>query len=335
MRSWLVADAARRSRLALGGRVRAALRQAVYGSQDLPSESASVTSSYAGLSARSSWPSDVSRVDRLDCPTVLGGVQQWHLCYPAAVPALHAVRSRLVVHIGGHSAAGHYYASDGQAWLTYTLLREGFHVLGGSMSMVGFNTAGLGGSESYSTGAVANHDFSAVETAGVSGLRPFVDGAICAIAAARSIVSPLSVDVVGLSGGGWTATMLGALDPSIRRTISVYGGAPWWLRSAIGSSAAGDWEQLAARSWVPALRGLEESAYVACASEHGRRRVTVLGLTEGVFPVGGHLDLVERMRRWVDARVPAEQHRLVLDATPTAHDISVSTRSIIVEECSA
>lgn len=335
MSAWLVADAARRSRLALGGRVRAALRQAVYGSQTLPAGAPVVTASYTGLSARSSWQSDVSRVDRLDCPTVLGGVQQWHLCYPAAVPALHAIRNRLVVHVGGHSAAGHYYASDGQAWLTYTLLREGFHVLGGSMSMVGFNTAGLGGSEAYSTGAVVDHNFAAVEAASVSGLRPFVDGALSAIEYARGLLSPATIDVVGLSGGGWTATMLAALDPRLRKSISVYGGAPWWLRSAIGSSAAGDWEQLAARSWVPALRGLEEAAYVAGASEHGRKRITVMGLTEGVFPVGSHLERVERMRRWVDGHVPAGQHRLVLDATPTAHDISASTRAVIVEECAA
>lgn len=323
----LAARASRRTRATLGLRVRQALREVVYGSRDLPDTLPVVTASYGGLSARSSWPSDISRVDLLTCPTVLGATQAAHLCYPAASPALHAVRNRLVIHIGGHSAAGHYYASDGQAWLTYTLVREGFHVLGCCMPMTGFNAS----TETYSTGAVSNHDFSAIETAGYSGLRPFVDGVICAINHVFAEHSFDTIDLVGLSGGGWMTTMIAALDPRIRKSISVFGGAPWSLRAAIGSSATGDWEQLAARSWVPALRGLEEAAYVAGCCDEGRRRIMVMGTLEGAFPVGSHLSRVEHLRQWVDERVPEGQHEIHLD-TIAAHDISATARTTIITE---
>lgn len=126
-------------------------------------------------------------------------------------------------------------------------------------------------------------------------------------------------------------TLIAALDPRVRKSISVFGGAPWPLRAAIGSSATGDWEQLAARSWVPALRGLEESAYVAGCCDEGRKRIMVIGTLEGVFPVGSHLSRVAHLRQWVDERVPEGQHEIHLD-TIAVHDISATARTTIVTE---
>lgn len=323
----------KRLKLAYGQSVRRALRTVVYGGpRELPRGLPTVTESYTGLSARSSWPADISRVDLLACPTVLGGVQNAHLCHPAASPALHPVRNRLVVHVGGHSAAGHYYANggaDGQALLTYELVRQGFHVLGCCMPLTGFNVG-----ETYTSGAIVNHDFSSVEAAGYSGLRPFIDGLIVALNHVSVECDFETIDLVGLSGGGWIVTLAACVDPRSRKSICIFGGAPFELRQAIGPSAAGDWEQSPARSWVGALNGLEEAAYVGGCCDPGRKRIMVMGSAEGVFPVGTHSAAVAKLRAWVDARCPAGQHSLIVD--PIAlHDISAETRALCVSEFSS
>ncbi len=48
------------------------------------------------------------------------------------------------------------------------------------------------------------------------------------------------VDMVGLSGGGWTTTVYAALDPAIRASFPVAGAVPLYLRSA---GSVGDLEQ--------------------------------------------------------------------------------------------
>jgi hypothetical protein len=55
--------------------------------------------------------------------------------------------------------------------------------------------------------------------------------------------------MVGLSGGGWSATFHAALDQRIRTSISVAGTLPIPLRrpSFDGPDERGDWEQFAAR----------------------------------------------------------------------------------------
>lgn len=313
--------------------MRSALRQQMYGSQDLPTTlPSSVDLSYGGLSARSSWPSDISRVDRLVCPTVLTAVQHIHLCYPAVAPAERpsGARNKLVVHVGGHSAAGHYYASTGQANLTYRLVRQGFHVLGCCMPETGFNAGGV---ESYAPHTTTNHDYSEVEAVGEHGLRVFVDGIIVALNYIEANFSFDTIDAVGLSGGGWIVTMLAALDPRVRKSISVFGSLPHYLRSPDGPGDAGDWEQLLARQWWGPMRGSEENAYVTGCADPGRRRVQVLGTTEGVFPVATVLDEVREYATRVSGRVPSGQHELLIDDTTSSHDISDATRVRIIDEC--
>ena len=48
--------------------------------------------------------------------------------------------------------------------------------------------------------------------------------------------------MAGLSGGGWTTTLVGALDPRIDRLYPVSGSLPMHLRRTLKSDL-GDWEQ--------------------------------------------------------------------------------------------
>lgn len=71
-----------------------------------------------------------------------------------------------------------------------------------------------------------------------SALRYFVDPALGAISYALKSHDYELVAAVGFSGGGWTTTMLAALEPRIKRAYSVSGSVPIVFREE-----PADWEQ--------------------------------------------------------------------------------------------
>lgn len=72
-------------------------------------------------------------------------------------------------------------------------------------------------------------------------LRYFLDPARASLNYALSLRSYSKVIVAGLSGGGWTTTLLAAIDPRITNSYAIAGSVPFASRSV----NEGDWEQYA------------------------------------------------------------------------------------------
>ena len=294
-----------------------------WGGGGLPTTLPTVTTSYGGASAAATWgPTVCPRVDLLACSTLRGGVSNVHLCYPAASPALHAVRNRLVIVHAGHSDS---YIADrnpgtGGAYLTYRLLREGYHVLGVSMPTDGFNASQSFAKLDATPVTVTSHDFSVLVADGAKGLRFFVDGLIIALNSALATLGFSHADAIGISGGAWTVEMVAAVDTRIRRSASVFGSMPWELRAAMGGPGDnGDWEQLPTTADIWRSWGREEVVYAAGCIDAGRRRVQLLGPSEPVFPTATVADAVARYGAGIDAVVPTGQHEIRSSAA-TAHE---------------
>lgn len=73
-----------------------------------------------------------------------------------------------------------------------------------------------------------------------SPLRYFLEPAVNSISYALARKSYLRVAAAGISGGGWTTTMLAAVDPRITHSYAVAGSVPLAYRAP---GHAGDWEQ--------------------------------------------------------------------------------------------
>jgi hypothetical protein len=78
------------------------------------------------------------------------------------------------------------------------------------------------------------------------------------------------LDMVGLSGGGWTTTLYAAIDPRVKTSIPIAGSVPIYLRSG---SSIGDAEQVLPELYE--IAGYPE-LYALGAAGEGRRQVQVL-----------------------------------------------------------
>lgn len=74
-------------------------------------------------------------------------------------------------------------------------------------------------------------------------LRYFLDATHASITYALSQRSYQRVYMAGLSGGGWSTTMMAALDPRIERSYAVSGSVPLANRAPLDGAPEGDWEQ--------------------------------------------------------------------------------------------
>lgn len=180
-----------------------------------------------------------------------------------------------------------------------------------------------------------------------SPLRYFLEPVAAAVnyARARPRVDgfPLyrEIDMVGLSGGGWTTTVYAAIDPRIRVSVQVAGSIP--LYSRVGGSV-GDAEQLVEAFYR--IAGYPD-LYLMGAAEPGRRQLWVLNRRDDCC-FGERADLFgdpagrswEAAMRDYEAAVsaglrslgPAGSFRLWIDDEAPSHMISPSTvREILAE----
>jgi len=104
------------------------------------------------------------------------------------------------------------------------------------------------------------------ETENFTPLRWFLDPALQSIDWALSKQSYKQIIVAGRSGGGWTAGLLGALDPRINTTVVINGSMPFFVKGHRVKDI-GDWEQTSSRIYNKVDYG---DLYLLSAFEEGR-----------------------------------------------------------------
>jgi hypothetical protein len=272
---------------------------------------------------------NVLQVDTLTCPfrgpfDVASNTASVDVVHP------RAPLNRAVVLHGGHDQL-YWQDLDGgniQA-MCAALVAAGFHVIGLEMPVMGYNPDLV--CNGYGIGV--HDDFRTYEASvgplAVPALRWFVEPVVQAINYCAASFSFASIDMIGMSGGGWATDFCSALDVRIRRSVNVFGSLPFDLRSLIfepvtptNPDAHGDYEQQSTRPWWPLLGGLEEILYVIGCFEPGRQRTQILGLHDTAFPIDAIVPQCEAYTAWVASQVPAGNAVFTIDATTTTHQFS-------------
>lgn len=125
------------------------------------------------------------------------------------------------------------------------------------------------------------------------------------------------VSMMGLSGGGWTATICAALDPRIKRSYSVAGSVPIWLRPPL--DPLGDFEQV----WEPfyTIANYTE-LYVMGSAGTARRQLQILNEHDDCcFSGTRHVQWVPQVRAAVELLGEGE-YNFWLDQVMSSHGVS-------------
>lgn len=164
----------------------------------------------------------VARIDRLVID------QDDHFSATALVIRPVTPNERLVIWHQGHSSD---LSEAGGHQLMERLLARGYTVIALWMPLYGENH-----------GPPSSHDL-IVRMTPHSGhaIRYFLEPSVAAINWATATNEFSSIAMVGLSGGGWTTTVMAALDPRIKLSVPAAGSLPLYLRTAVEDR--GDAEQ--------------------------------------------------------------------------------------------
>ncbi len=126
---------------------------------------------------------------------------------------------------------GHEHDLSAGAPAIDRLLALGYPVLAFNMPLVAGNAV--------TNGPVTRHDDLADM---VRPLHYFVEPVVVGLNHAQAWRSFEAVAMLGISGGGWTTTLVAAVDPRISLAVSVAGGYPHYIRDQIPGNT-GDFEQ--------------------------------------------------------------------------------------------
>ncbi|MGP3960677.1 hypothetical protein ACTWPT_32175 [Nonomuraea sp. 3N208] len=177
------------------------------------------------------------------------------------------------------------------------------------------------------------------ETAGFSALTFFLEPLAVTLNYAQASYRPLSVEMIGLSGGGWTTTVYAALDPRVTRSYPVAGSLPFFLRPAAPKPrpTIGDWEQT--KEALPGFYTGSSDAYldmyVMASIGPGRGQLQLLNrFDECCFNGVGHrayqAPVRDRVALLAEGRPEGGRWDLLEDATHDDHTISPHALSVIL-----
>jgi hypothetical protein len=260
----------------------------------------------------------VHRVDELSVPLTYGmSSRVFH-----ALPRPPGNGQVAVYHNGHGEPAGAMLAT------VAALLQRGYSVLVLAMPFMHWNAPPGRGA--------ASHDFARRESARFSALTFFLDPVAVAVNHAVAVHRPASVQMIGLSGGGWTTTVYAAIDPRVTRSYPVAGSLPFYLRGAAPNvtSSAGDWEQR--RDTLPGFYGAAGylDLYVMAAAGPGRRQLQILNRFDPCcFSGVGHRSYAPAVAQ--RAGLIGGGWDLLEDATHDQHTISPYALSVILHDLDA
>lgn len=145
--------------------------------------------------------------------------------------------NKLVIYHQGHD--GDFI--KGRDTIEY-LLQNDFHVLAFSMPLQGMNSKPIIYIENLGNIQFFSHDqFQFLESTNFSPIKFFLEPIAIVINSIEENYNFEEINMIGISGGGWTTTAYSAIDTRISKSISVAGGLPINLRNSINDK--GDYEQ--------------------------------------------------------------------------------------------
>jgi hypothetical protein len=200
-------------------------------------------------------------------------------------------------------------------------LEKGYSVMGVSMPLLGMNNKPVVNLERFGRFHVTKHEHLKLLKNPISF---FVEPIAVAINyAAKSKYD--QVNMIGISGGGWTTTLYAAIDTRIKHSYPVAGSLPIYLRSDSGRDW-GDFEQT-----LPNLYSIANypELYVMGSFGVGRRQVQILNKYDSCCFAGTKYRTYENTVKDIVAGLAKGKFEVFLDDTHKEHKISEQVLKVV------
>ncbi|MEV0385863.1 hypothetical protein [Nonomuraea sp. NPDC050643] len=236
---------------------------------------------------------------------------------------------------------GHGEPPDTMLRVTQALLDRGYRVMVYAMPFHHWNAQGIEDPAAPGTmlPGPSHRELPPWESAGFSTLTFFLEPLTVTLNYAQATYRPVSTEMIGLSGGGWTTTVYSALDPRVTRSYPVAGSLPFFLRPASPKPrpTIGDFEQT--KESLPGFYAASSDdfldMYVMASVGEGRGQLQILNrFDECCFNGVGHrvyqAPVRDRVRLLAGGRPEQGRWDLLEDATHDDHTISPHALSVIL-----
>ena len=145
--------------------------------------------------------------------------------------------NELVILHNGHSGGFHE-----QKITIQELLDKNYDVIAFSMPLLGLNNQPIIEESNFGQIRLVNHNtFHFIENKNFSPMKFFVHPITLSLNYVENQFAYDSINMIGISGGGWTTTLYAAIDDRISKSFSIAGSLPISLR--MESKDIGDYEQ--------------------------------------------------------------------------------------------
>jgi len=240
---------------------RARVIELIWKTRTLPEEAAE-RSADIPIPAQFADTPNLARIESLRVNLPLGFVSEaWHFVPKDA-------NGVVVIYHEGHDGGFEVLGAD----MIKALLAQKYAVVGMSMPMSGRNRhPAYITTQRFGPIRIRSHEnLSLLETEAFSPLVLFLDPPVKIVNWIKREGLYRKIAMMGISGGGWTTTLIAALDPRIDASYPVAGSLPFYLRSVLNANSWGDYEQ----HFLPLYQiATYEELYVMASVGAGRRQI--------------------------------------------------------------
>ncbi len=237
--------------------------------------------------------------------------------------------NRLIVYHQGHD--GDFFL--GESTIQF-FLNRGYSVLAFAMPLLGMNNQPtvdvipFGKISLLLAGNYLHDIFKFLESEKFSPVKFFLEPIAVSLNYIKREFNYKSIDMIGLSGGGWTTTLYSAVDPRISKSYPVAGTLPIYLRP-IQPGDIGDYEQC-----IPELYRMVNylELYILGSYGDGRKQLQVLNKYDSCCFAGVGYQTYEKEVKKIVSRLGKGEFAVYLDETHKEHIISEKALEVIIND---
>tara|TARA_Y100000741_G_scaffold339983_1_gene301209 strand:- start:1290 stop:2393 length:1104 start_codon:yes stop_codon:yes gene_type:complete len=233
--------------------------------------------------------------------------------------------NKLIIYHQGHKGDFH----NGKNVIQY-FLEKNYSVLAFSMPLLGMNSQPvIDNSYTGKTKLQSHNQLELLENENFTPIKFFIEPIIVSINYLENNYDYSSYHIVGISGGGWTATLAGAIDDRILQTYSIAGSYPFFLRS--DPENFGDYEQ---HNLALYEKSNYLDLYVMASIGDERKFIQIFNKYDPCCFGGDSFQKYENEIKNVVNEIGKGSFNIYLDDTHREHIISNNALEIIISEIS-